>query len=275
MGRLVIWESGRRCAGARPGRGGDIRRGGVARIFEHVLHRAALHARIRPPGAMGIFVALEITIVGRVGIDDDAGSTPLLRQVNLDSAEVHAIAGKNDFSRNTDVHLLQLLEILRAPVIDIHRISCHVTGGRRAVEGGQHTGIILVGIIIHVLPGRSAHENLSLVVGGLQKDFQGQIQPRLVGNDLGIETGSLELGRHVHRGIVVLFAGCDVGSSGQRFELFLSQLGIRNGQEILIDPGLLGEVAIAQDSIWKRRNLGRQGRLQQDKQATEDKLFRQ
>jgi hypothetical protein len=46
---------------------------------------------------MGIFVALEVAIVGRIGIDDDAGSSPLLRQVDLDPAEVRSIANKNDF----------------------------------------------------------------------------------------------------------------------------------------------------------------------------------
>ena len=156
VGRLVICESGRRRDAGQAGRRGHIRRSGVARILEHVLHRAALHAGVRAPRAVGIFVTLEVAIVGRIGIDDDAGSAPLLRQVHLHSAEVHAIAGKNDLPRNTDVHLFQLLEILGAPVIDIHRVGGHVTGGRRAVEGGQHTGIILVGIVVDVLPGGPA-----------------------------------------------------------------------------------------------------------------------
>ena len=273
MGRLVICESGRRRDAGQAGSGGDIRRSGVARILEHVLHRAPLHAGVRAPRAMGIFVTLEVSIVGRIGIDDDAGSAPLLRQVDFHSAEVHAIAGNNDLSRNTDVHLLQLLEILGAPVIDIHRVGGDVTGGRGAVEGRQNTGIILVGIVVHMLPAGAGHQNLPLSVGGLQKDFLGQIHPRPVGHDLRVEAGSLELAGHVNGSIVILLAAGDVGSGGQRLELFLSQRGIGNGQEILIDLCLFGEVVVAQDSIWKRRNLGQHGCLQDGKQKTEDKSF--
>jgi hypothetical protein len=95
----------------------------------------------------------------------------------------------------------------------------------------------------------------------------------LVGNDLRIEAGSLELAGHVYGSVVVLFAGCDVGSGGQRLELFFRQLGIGHCQEIPVDLGLTGKVAVAQDPIWKRRNLGQHGCLQDDKQGTEDKSF--
>ena len=86
-----------------------------------------------------------------------------------------------------------------------------------------------------MLAGGPGHQDFPVGVGGLQKDFLGQIQPRLVGNDLRIEAGSLELACHVDGCIVVLFAGCDVGSGGQCLELFLGQLGIGNRQEILVD----------------------------------------
>ncbi len=174
-----------RCGQTRRRR--DIRRGGVARILEHVLHRAALHPGIRAPRAVGIFVTLEVAVIRRIGIDDDAGCSSLLRQVDLDPAEIHSVANQNDLSRNADVHVLQLLEIFRAPVIDIDSVGGHVTGGRRAIEGRQHAGIILVGIVVDMLAGGSAHQDLSLGVGGLEKDFLGKIQPCLVGNDLGVE----------------------------------------------------------------------------------------
>ena len=130
VGRLLICDERQapRCGQTR--RRGDIRRGGVARILEHVLHRAALHPGIRTPRAVGIFVTLEVAIVGRIGIDDDSGSSSLLRQVDLDSAEVHSVANQNDLSRNADVQVVQLLEIFRAPVIDVDSVGGHVTGGR-------------------------------------------------------------------------------------------------------------------------------------------------
>ncbi len=236
--------------------GGDIRRGGVAGILEHVLHRAALHPGIRPPRATGIFVALKVAIVGGIGVDDDSGGSPLLRQVDFDPAEVHSVANQHDFPGNTDVHVVELLEVLRTPVIDIDHIGGEVTGRGRAVKGGQHAGIILVRVIVDMLPGGPGHEDFAVGVGGLQKDLLGQIHPGLVRNDLGIQAGRLELAGHIKRGIVILFAGGNVGHGGERFQLFLGQLWVGNGEELLVDFRLPGEVAVAKDSIRKRRNLG-------------------
>ena len=217
VGRLLICESGRRRDAGSPGRGRDIRRGGVAGILEHELHRTALHAGIRAPRAAGIFVALEVAIVRGIGINDDSRSSTLLRQVDLDPAEVHAVASQHDFSGNADVHVVELFEILRPPVIGIDNTGGDVTGGRRAVEGGQYAGIILIRVVVDMLAGGPGHEDFPVGVGGLQKDFQGQIEPRLVWNDLRIQAGRLELARHVKGCIVVLFAGGHVGSGGQGF----------------------------------------------------------
>ena len=63
-----------------------------------------------------------------------------------------------------------------------------------------------------------------------------------------------------------------MGSGGKCFELFLGQLGIGNGQEILIDFGLPAEVAKSQNSVGKRRNLGHDREVSDDQQE-EDKPF--
>ena len=167
---------------------------------------------------MGVFVALEVAIIRRIGINDDSGSSSLLRQVDLDSAEIHSVANHHHLPGNADVHVLELLEILRAPVVDIDGVGGHITGGRRTMEGRQDAGIILVRIVIDMLARGPAHQDFSLVVGGLQKYFLGKVHPCLVRDDLGFESGGLELAFDVQGGVVVFFAGCDVRGSGERFE---------------------------------------------------------
>jgi len=63
-----------------------------------------------------------------------------LRQVDLDPAEVHSIANQHDFAGNTDVHVVELLEVLGTPVIDIDHIGGEVTGRGRAVKAGSTRG---------------------------------------------------------------------------------------------------------------------------------------
>ena len=124
------------------------------------------------------------------------------------------------------------------------------------MEGRQDAGIILVRIVIDVLARGSAHQDFSLVVGGLQKYLLGKVQPRLVGDNLGFEPGGLELAFHVQGGVVVFFAACDMGRGGERLEFFLGQLDAGNGKEILVDFGLPAEVAESQNVVGKRGNLG-------------------
>jgi hypothetical protein len=78
---------------------------------------------------VGIFVTLEVTIVRRIGVDDDPGCSSLLRQVNLDPTKVHSVAGNHNFARNTNAQVVQSLEIFRAPVIDVNSVGCHISGG--------------------------------------------------------------------------------------------------------------------------------------------------
>ena len=124
------------------------------------------------------------------------------------------------------------------------------------MEGRQDAGIILVRIVIDMLARGSAHQDFSLVVDGLQKYFLGKVQPCLVRDNLGFESGGLELAFDVQGGVVVFFAGCDVRGGGERLEFFLGQLGAGNGKEILIDFGLPAEVAESQNVVGKRGNLG-------------------
>ncbi len=99
-----------------------------------------------------------------------------------------------------------------------------------------------------------------------QEHLLRKIQPRLIGNDLRIEPGRLELAGYVYGRIVVLFAGRHMGDRGQCFELFLGQFGVGNGQEILIDFGLPAKVTETQNLIGKGRNLAQDREVSQDQQ---------
>ncbi len=76
---------------------------GVAGILEQILHRAALHAGCRAPGAVGIGIAFEIAVVLGVGVDEHADGAALLGQVNFDSAKVGPVAGEDDLAVQIDV----------------------------------------------------------------------------------------------------------------------------------------------------------------------------
>ncbi len=205
----------------QPRRGRNIRRGGVARILEHVLHRSALHPGIRAPRTVWILVPLEVPVIRRIGIDDDSGCSPLLRQVHLDPTKVHAVANQNDLARNADVQVLQPLEIFRPAVIRIHSLGGHVTGRGRAIEGRQHPRIILIRIVVDMLASGPGHQNLPFCVGGLEENLLGKIQPRFVRNNLGVEARGFELARHIQGCVVVLFAGGHVGHGSKSLKLFL------------------------------------------------------
>src|SRR5262249_24737810 len=62
--------------------------GGIAGVLEHVLNGATLHCRFRTPWALGIGIALEVTIVPGIGIDDHAGRTVLFSDETLYATKI-------------------------------------------------------------------------------------------------------------------------------------------------------------------------------------------
>ena len=89
-----VGGSDARCARDRRAVGG----GGVAGVVEDVEHRAALHARGRPPGAVGIGVAAVVAVVFRVGVDDQRRRFVFFRYFGLHAAEAAAVARNHYFA---------------------------------------------------------------------------------------------------------------------------------------------------------------------------------
>ena len=80
--------------GGQIGSGGDAGSERVAGILEHELDRSALDGGGGAVGAVGIHVAAVVAVVGGVGIDEDAGGSILLGDVDLDAAEIAAVAAR-------------------------------------------------------------------------------------------------------------------------------------------------------------------------------------
>ena len=130
------------------GRGGDAGSFRVAGILEEILHRAALHAGFGAPGAVGVGIAFEVAVVLRVGVDEHAGGAALLGDVDLDAAEVGAVASDDDLAVQVDVLGGELIEVFEAAVVGVDHFAGHVAGAGRAVEGHHDAGIVLAGVAL-------------------------------------------------------------------------------------------------------------------------------
>ena len=120
--RVMRAESGRSGVEATPG----VSR--VAGILEEILHGAALHAGLRPPGADGPGIALVVAIVLRVGVDEHAGGAALLGDVDLDAAKICAVAADHDLAVQVDVLRGEFVEVFEAAVVGVDHFAGHVAG---------------------------------------------------------------------------------------------------------------------------------------------------
>ena len=102
-------ESGRSGVEAMPGVVG------VAGIDGEELDGAALDGGFGTVGAVGIDVAAEVAVVGGVGVDEDAFGAVLLGDVDLDAAEIAAVADEDDLVFDADAELASLLKSARSP----------------------------------------------------------------------------------------------------------------------------------------------------------------
>ena len=149
------------------GRVGEIERGGyagrfrIAGVLEEILNGAALDAGLGTPGAVGVGVAFEVAVVLRVRVDEYAGGAALLGEIDLDAAEVGAVADEDDFAVQVDVLGGELIEVFEAAVVGIDHFAGDVAGAGGAVEGHDDAGIVLAGVAVDVLSGGAGHEEFA------------------------------------------------------------------------------------------------------------------
>ncbi len=128
------------------GRGGYAGGLGVAGIDGQELDGAALDAGGGTEGAFGIGVAAKVAVVGGVGVDEDALGSVLLRDVDLDAAEVGSVADEDDLVFDADAEAGEFFEVGEGAVVGVDDRGGDVAGGRESIEGGQDAGIVLKGV---------------------------------------------------------------------------------------------------------------------------------
>ena len=99
----------------------------VAWVERHVGHRAALGAIFVAPRALRINVALVITVVAWVRIDEASDGSVFCRHLWLDATPRAAIARDHDPAFDIDPAALQFLVVLRNAVVHVHKLCRHVT----------------------------------------------------------------------------------------------------------------------------------------------------
>ena len=147
-GGLVVLElvDGDALGVGQVGRGGDAGGLGVAGIDGQELDGAALDGGVGAVGALGIDVAAEVAVVGGVGVDEDAFGAVLLGDVDLDAAEVAAVADEDDLAFDADAQLGEFFEVGEFAVVGVDDFGGDVAGGGGAVEGGEDAGVVLEGV---------------------------------------------------------------------------------------------------------------------------------
>src|SRR5262249_49409707 len=83
----------------------------VAGMDRHIHNRAALHALLGPVCALGVYIALEISVVPGVGIDDAADRPMLVRHFWLDAAPARSVSCDDDFAFYVDAEFGELFII--------------------------------------------------------------------------------------------------------------------------------------------------------------------
>ena len=97
-------------------------RQGIAGVKRHVLHRAALQAFGGTKAALRIDIPGPVAVLLRIGIDDAADGTVLLRELRLQSAPATAVAGDDDLAFDVDAAARQILVVIRHAVVDVDEI---------------------------------------------------------------------------------------------------------------------------------------------------------
>ena len=220
----------------RPGRRAPARRSRIARVLLHLHHAAALDALLRTIGTLREHVALEVSVVARVGVDQAADGAVLVRELRLDAAPAVAVARDDDLALHADAHLRELLVVLGHAVIRVDERRGDVAVGGIGVEGRQLAGLAAGRILgkrrllqlRFIVPGR---DELHLAIDRCRKEHVELL-------DLRVEPVRLELLQQP-LGILLLVGRADVVRlGGQQLHVRLDAIGLGDGAEFLLPPQL-------------------------------------
>src|SRR3954452_20411227 len=103
----------------------------ISGIDGQELHRTALNGRLGPIGTLGVDITTEVTVVCRVGVDENAPGSVLLREIDLYATEVASIADKNNLVLYADAHLGEFFEVCQIAVVGVDDFAGDVSRRRR------------------------------------------------------------------------------------------------------------------------------------------------
>ena len=115
----------------------------ITRISRHIHHAATLHAVLVAQAAFGEDVALEVTIVTRVGIDQATDRAVLSGHFGLDAAPRLPIAGDHDCAFHRNAQPLQFFIVVRNAVIDVDQRRGDISIRRVRVVRGKLFGLLI------------------------------------------------------------------------------------------------------------------------------------
>ena len=175
-----------------------------------------------------------------------------LRDENFDSAKILAVAHDDDLAAHIDFQLVELLEVFWSAVVGVDHIGLDVAGGRHAVEGHDDARIVLKGIVFHMLARGPVHFD-ACGSGQVYADFRRIVDPNLVFDDLGVESGVAKFLRHVIGGGFIFGRACHVRGLGEDAQMFFREFGIGGGDEARFQGGFGSGIAKAEDGLRCRR----------------------
>ena len=110
--------------------------------------------------------------------------------------KILTVPHQHDLAAHINLQILQLLEVLRRPIIRINDFAFYVTGRRHAIEGHNHSRIVLIRIAIHMLACGPVHCDTHRR-RHIHADLARIIHPNFVFNDFSFEARFAEFLRHI------------------------------------------------------------------------------
>src|SRR5215204_1477605 len=98
----------------------------IARIFKQVLDRATLTGSDRPPWSFWKHVALHVTVVSRIGIDDATDGAVILRHFRFHAAKGVAVTHDHDLAFHVNAGFLEIFVVVGQTVVRIDHWTSNV-----------------------------------------------------------------------------------------------------------------------------------------------------
>ena len=186
--------------------------------------------RCRDARALGIFVSVTPAVVGRIGVNQHSRRAVLLGHERFYSAKILPVAHQHDLAAHVDLHLFELLKILRRSVIRINHFGFDVARWRHAVEWHHDARIVLVGIAVDSLACGAMH-GYAFGRGHVHADFRRVVHPDAVLDDLSFEAGLAKFLGHVVGRRLVLGSAGHVRRLGQDAQVLFGKFRIGHHHE--------------------------------------------